>query len=112
MSPDHPQTEASLSVCSIHSADISHLILSEGRILTCCVLQVEAGSYKEIGMSLGVDSDDEVTFATDILAEAMAAKEAGWSAVLVSRPGNKPLPASASSEFRIINTLEDLLPFM
>ena len=75
-------------------------------------LQVEAGSYKEIGLSLGVDSESEVTFATDIFAEAVAAKEAGWNAVLVSRPGNKPLPANASSEFRIIDTLEDLLPFM
>ena len=77
-----------------------------------CIVQVEAGSYKEIGLSLGVDSGDEITFATDILAEAIAAKEAGWKAVLVSRHGNKPLPAKASSEFRIIKSLEDLLPFM
>lgn len=63
-------------------------------------------------MSLGVDSGDEVTFATDILAEAVAAKEAGWNAILVSRPGNKPLPANAASDFRVIESLEDLLPFM
>ncbi|CAL5225286.1 g8085 [Coccomyxa viridis] len=74
--------------------------------------KVDAGSYKEISLSLGVDSGDEVTFATDILAEAVAAKEAGWNAILVSRPGNKPLPANAASDFRVIESLEDLLPFM
>ena len=75
-------------------------------------LQVEASSYREIGLSLGVDSGDEVTFATDIYAEAVAAKEAGWNAVLVSRSGNKPLPANTRKDFRIIENLEDLLPMM
>lgn len=70
---------------------------------------MEAASYKEIGLSLGLDSGEEVIFATDIYEEAVAAKATGWRAVLVSRPGNKPLPAKASSEFAVIESLEGLL---
>ena len=90
----------------------SRKCISYSTDIVSCILQVEAASYKEISLSLGVDSGDEVLFATDILAEAVAAKEAGWNAVLVSRPGNKPLPADAASKFRIIESLEGLLPFM
>lgn len=71
--------------------------------------QVEAWSYREIALSLGVDASEEIVFATDIYAEAVAAKEAGWKAVLVTRPGNKPLPAEASVEFSVIKNLEDLM---
>ena len=60
-------------------------------------------------LSLGVDSGEEVAFATDIYAEAVAAKAAGWKSVLVLRSGNKPLPVHASTEFPIIESLEDLL---
>jgi len=93
-----------------------HKVLSPLRCIDYHILhgdlQVEASSYREIGLSLGVDSGEEVTFATDIYAEAVAAKEAGWNAVLVTRPGNKPLPATARKDFRIVETLEDLLPMM
>lgn len=37
----------------------------------------EARSYSEIALSVGVDSPADITFATDVLAEAVAAKEAG-----------------------------------
>lgn len=37
----------------------------------------EARSYKEIALSVGVDSPAHITFATDVLAEAEAAKQAG-----------------------------------
>lgn len=73
------------------------------------LLQVEAKSYKEIELSLGVDEPRLVTFATDVYGEAVAASEAGWEAVLVVRPGNKPLPADASGHFRVIESLEELL---
>ena len=69
----------------------------------------EAGSYREIALSLGVSSPSELLFATDVYAEAVAAREAGWEAVLVVRPGNKPLPEGASHEFRVIESLKDLI---
>jgi len=93
-----------------------YIVLSPSRCVDYHVLhgdlQVEASSYREIGLSLGVDSGEEIMFATDIYAEAVAAKKAGWNAVLVTRPGNKPLPANARQDFRIIENLEDLLPMM
>lgn len=46
-------------------------------------------------------------FATDILAEAQAAAAAGWRAVLVARPGNKPLPEEPG--FRVIESMSQLL---
>ncbi|KAI5066011.1 hypothetical protein GOP47_0018635 [Adiantum capillus-veneris] len=52
----------------------------------------EPKSYKEIFLSVGVDEPSQIVFATDVLQEAMAAKEAGLRAVLVVRPGNVPLP--------------------
>lgn len=50
----------------------------------------------------------QVLFATDILAEAQAAAAAGWKAVLVTRPGNKPLPQEAT-QFRVIESMHELL---
>eukprot|EP00955_Chlamydomonas_euryale_P104004 365535-Chlamydomonas_euryale.AAC.40 len=67
----------------------------------------EARSYKEIALSLGVDSPSELLFATDVYEEAVAAKAAGWQAVLVVRPGNKDLPAGHG--FRVITSMSDLL---
>ncbi len=58
---------------------------------TTCGPKAEPRSYREIALSIGVDSPSQLLFATDVLAEAEAAKEAGWNAVLVSRPGNKDL---------------------
>lgn len=49
----------------------------------------------------------QVLFATDVLAEAEAAAAAGWRAVLVSRPGNKPLPEQPG--FRVIESMQQLL---
>lgn len=69
--------------------------------------KVQAGSYKEIALALGVDSPSELLFATDVLAEAQAAKEAGWNAVLVVRPGNKPLPEGHG--FRVVTSMQQLL---
>jgi len=41
-------------------------------------VQVEAGSYKNIALSLGVDAPGDVLFATDNVHEAEAAVAAGW----------------------------------
>ena len=70
--------------------------------------KAEARSYRDIALSLGVDSPSEILFATDVLGEALAAKAAGWQAVLVKRAGNKPLPADHG--FREIETMKDLIP--
>lgn len=55
--------------------------------------QVDASSYRNIALSLGVDSPSELLFATDVLAEAQAAAAAGWQVVLADRPGNKLVEA-------------------
>jgi methylthioribulose 1-phosphate dehydratase/enolase-phosphatase E1 len=68
----------------------------------------EARSYREIAAALGVDpSEEEVVFATDVAAEAVAAAEAGWRPVLVVREGNKPLPDGHG--FRVITSVQQLL---
>lgn len=53
---------------------------------------MEAASYRNIALSLGVDSPDELLFATDNINEARAAAAAGWQVVLAERPGNAALP--------------------
>ena len=74
------------------------------------ILQGEASSYQEIALSLGVDDPARITFATDVHEEAVAASAAGWTAVLVVRPGNKPLPeGNGGPSFRRLTTLEELL---
>ncbi|XP_024374296.1 probable bifunctional methylthioribulose-1-phosphate dehydratase/enolase-phosphatase E1 [Physcomitrium patens] len=66
----------------------------------------ESRSYKEIYLTVGVDHPSCITFATDVLAEAIAAKEAGLQAVLLLRPGNAPLPPDHG--FRTIKSLHEL----
>eukprot|EP00798_Chlamydomonas_sp_ICE-L_P022241 gene22241-29310_t len=70
--------------------------------------KVEARSYKEIYLNLGCDSPSDILFATDNILEGIAAKEAGWSVVMVERPGNKALPADHG--FRVITSMTDFLP--
>ena len=69
--------------------------------------KVERSSYANIALSLGVDAPSDILFATDMLGEAQAARAAGWQAVLVERPGNKPLPEGHG--FRVIASIQDLL---
>jgi 2,3-diketo-5-methylthio-1-phosphopentane phosphatase len=52
----------------------------------------EAESYQRIAEEIGV-MPERLLFLTDILAEAEAARGAGWQAVLMDRPGNHPQPA-------------------
>jgi len=57
--------------------------------------KIEANSYRDIALSLGLDSTpSKILFATDSLAEAKAATEAGMTVVVTDRPGNTPLPAT------------------
>ncbi|KAK9833181.1 hypothetical protein WJX74_009483 [Apatococcus lobatus] len=52
--------------------------------------KVDVESYHNLALSIGAEAS-RLVFATDVAAEAVAAKAAGWQAVLVMRPGNKPL---------------------
>lgn len=65
-------------------------------------------SYKNIAKDINVNCSN-ILFLTDVLAEAEAAKKAGCNAALLVRPGNAPLNPEKSSEFKIMNTLDDLL---
>lgn len=73
----------------------------------CWLRQVEANSYKEIALSIGVDSPAQILFATDNILEGYAAAAAGWQVAMTVRPGNKPLPAD--HKFRVVTTMNDLL---
>lgn len=65
-----------------------------------------ADSYREISLSLGVDSGSEILFVTDIFEEAVAAREAGLNVVLSVRPGNAPLQ---NPDFcRCVTTFDEL----
>ncbi|XP_024522590.1 probable bifunctional methylthioribulose-1-phosphate dehydratase/enolase-phosphatase E1 [Selaginella moellendorffii] len=66
----------------------------------------EARSYTEIFLSVGADEPSQITFATDVLAEAVAAKEAGLDTVILERPGNAPLPSGHG--FRTASTLLEI----
>uniref|UniRef100_A0A7S3R9P0 Probable bifunctional methylthioribulose-1-phosphate dehydratase/enolase-phosphatase E1 n=1 Tax=Dunaliella tertiolecta TaxID=3047 RepID=A0A7S3R9P0_DUNTE len=69
--------------------------------------KISPASYKDIALSIGADSPSQLLFATDVLAEAEAASAAGWQAVLVTREGNKPIPAG--HHFRVISNMGDLV---
>lgn len=69
-------------------------------------IKVETPAYFNIALSLGTDSPSDILFATDNILEARAAVAAGWRAVVVDRPGNKPLPADR--EFRVVTSIEEL----
>jgi methylthioribulose 1-phosphate dehydratase/enolase-phosphatase E1 len=71
----------------------------------------DSQSYRQIQATLGCDDPhEELVFATDALAEAEAAREAGWRAVLVVREGNPPLDAKAKGAgFPVVTTMTELL---
>ena len=70
-------------------------------------MQLEASSYDNIALSLGVDKPSQIIFATDNILEAEAASKAGWQVGLTVRPGNKPFPAQHN--FRVIDSMQDLV---
>lgn len=69
--------------------------------------KVESSSYKNIALSLGVDSPADILFATDNPAEARAAVAAGWQVVLADRPGNAAVPEGHG--FRVATSAEHFL---
>lgn len=68
--------------------------------------KIEAGSYKDILLSLGLDAASDVLFATDSLAEAAAATGAGMRVVVTDRPGNVPL--APGQPFTVAKTLIEI----
>lgn len=70
--------------------------------------KVDAASYKNIELSLGVESPQDVLFFTDNPAESSAAREAGWKVLLVQRPGNKELSPQDVNQNSIITSFEGL----
>jgi methylthioribulose 1-phosphate dehydratase/enolase-phosphatase E1 len=69
--------------------------------------KVEAGSYRDIALSLGVDSPCRVLFATDSLAEAAAAAAAGMKVAVTDRPGN--LPLKTGHGFSVVKSLLEVV---
>jgi hypothetical protein len=77
-------------VCS-HSSFQSEAIHPSAPWYCACLtwsvvlLQVEAGSYDNIALSLGTDAPADILFATDNVHEAEAAVAAGWQVLVVPR---------------------------
>ena len=69
---------------------------------------MDAHSYDNIALSVGVDGS-EILFATDNVKETQAARAAGWTAVLVERPGNAPLTPSEKASFRVVCSMAELV---
>jgi len=71
-------------------------------------LKTEVSSYEEIALTLvgDVKQAGSILFATDVLAEAKAAKAAGMDCVLSVRPGNTII--EEEHEFRTITSFDQL----
>ncbi|KAF2118940.1 HAD-like domain-containing protein [Lophiotrema nucula] len=72
--------------------------------------KLEEHSYEKICGELG-KSAAKVTFLTDNVKEAIAAKAAGVYTILVDRPGNAPLSIQSREEFAVVEKLTDLPQF-
>lgn len=72
-----------------HHGDLTPLL--SGYCDTTSGPKQQAGSYTAIAEAIGV-SPSGVLFVTDVVAEALAAREAGMRAVIMDRPGNRAQP--------------------
>jgi methylthioribulose 1-phosphate dehydratase/enolase-phosphatase E1 len=70
--------------------------------------KVESSSYNNIALSLGAENPKDVMFYTDNGAEAVAAREAGWSCALMIRPGNSPLDPKYEADFEVLRCFESV----
>ncbi|KDD74997.1 class II aldolase and adducin, partial [Helicosporidium sp. ATCC 50920] len=80
--------------------------LLQGYFDTSAGAKHEAAAYRNIALSVGADEESDLLFLTDVLAEAQAARRAGWHAKLVLRPGNKPI--DEEHDFEVIRSLRDV----
>lgn len=73
--------------------------------------KLEKKSYENIYLSLGVDSPEDVLFATDNVKEAEAARAASWQVVMADRPGNE-VDLSGMREyigFRVVRSMAEVV---
>ncbi|XP_015788967.1 enolase-phosphatase E1-like [Tetranychus urticae] len=64
-------------------------------------------SFKKISTKIE-EAEDSILFLTDNVKEAKAALQAGCKALLVVRPGNKPLTENEKTEFKTIKSFKDI----
>lgn len=64
-------------------------------------------SYDEIALTLGINNHAEILFVTDLIGEAKAAKEAGFSVLLSIRPGNAEI--TEMHDFDTITSLDQVI---
>ncbi|MBN9416125.1 2,3-diketo-5-methylthio-1-phosphopentane phosphatase [bacterium SCN 62-11] len=80
--------------------DLTHLL--DGYFDTSVGAKGEAESYRKIANQIGIAPGDGL-FATDVVGEARAAREAGWEAAILLRPGNHPQPAHDFPEWTALD---------
>ena len=74
----------------------------QGYFDTTSGTKVEAASYENIALSLGAEDGKDILFATDNGLEAVAADKAGWSVVLLDRPGNSDIDPAHRKAFEVM----------
>ncbi|KAK9487683.1 HAD-like domain-containing protein [Lipomyces starkeyi] len=73
-------------------------------------LKTDPASYVRIMNQIGNDVDPrEILFLSDNVNEIVAAKEAGWEAYIVERPGNAPLSEEDRKAHKVIQNFESLI---
>ncbi|KAL3200437.1 hypothetical protein MRX96_043424 [Rhipicephalus microplus] len=70
-------------------------------------VKTDARSYEVISQAINT-IPSKILFLTDIVAEAQAARRAGFQVRLVVRPGNKPLSEDEKASFSCIGSLEQI----
>ncbi|KAH8027145.1 hypothetical protein HPB51_003514 [Rhipicephalus microplus] len=70
-------------------------------------VKTDARSYEVISQAINT-IPSKILFLTDIVAEAQAARSAGFQVRLVVRPGNKPLSEDEKASFSFIGSLEQI----
>lgn len=69
--------------------------------------KIQAASYVSIANQIDMPLD-KIAFFTDVVKEAVAAKEAGMTPVLVVREGNKPLTKEDTENFHVVHSFNEL----
>ncbi|KAL9953159.1 hypothetical protein ACROYT_G040529 [Oculina patagonica] len=78
-----------------------------GHFDTTVGAKTESGSYKKIAEAVDVKSS-RILFVTDVISEARAAFEAGYTTAVSVRPGNAALTDMDKKDFTTISTFNEL----
>lgn len=89
---------------TIHGNLLPHI---KGHFDTTTGPKQDAKSYEKIVETIKRNPED-VVFLTDIPKEAMAARSAGLTSVIVCRPGNKEIDSSTKEMFPIIKSFDEI----